>query len=146
MLCLVMSPILVWQMLATVLTRLECAYGLKYVELNHRNPNNPWSTRQTAVYHQFSCGQETNSSTWVLVATSKRTKHSVGRYVRGSSDLTALNPFEIHLIILDTSLANWRPCIVYLTEQITKQVGDGLVYDFLFLFDFLFFMGCSWMY
>lgn len=38
--------------------------------------------------------------------------------------MTALNPFEIHLIILDTSLANWRPYIVYLTEQITEHVGD----------------------
>ena len=78
--------------------------------------------RQTAVYHKHSYGQDVNTPTWMLVAASKRTKRSVRKYVEGSSNLTALNPFEIHLIILDTSLANWRPYIIYLTEQITEQV------------------------
>ena len=81
--------------------------------------------RQTAVYHKHAYGQDVNTPTWVLVAASKRTKQSVQKYVEGSSNLTALNPFEIHLIILDTSLANWRPYIIYLTEQITEQVRRG---------------------
>lgn len=105
----------------------EIAYGLKYVELNNRSARKPWSTRQSAIYHRYAYGQEANTSTWVLVASSRRTKRSVGKYVRGSSDLTALNPFEIHLIILDTSLANWRPYIIYLTEQITEQVEIWLL-------------------
>ena len=106
---------------------IECAYGLKYVELtNRQNSRKPWSTRQTAIYHRYAYGKEANTSTWIIVASSKRTKDSVGRYVKGTSDLTALNPFEIHLIILDTSLATWRPYIVYLTEQITAQVSNAV--------------------
>lgn len=100
----------------------ECAYGLKYVESNNRNGQKPWSMRQTAVYHKYVYGQDVNTSTWMIVAVSKRTKRSVGKHVEGSADLTALNPFEIHVIILITSLANWRPYIIYLTEQITEQV------------------------
>lgn len=121
-----MYPVSVRKVVSAILIRLECAYGLKYVELNNRSGRTPWSTRQTAVYHKFSYGQEANSSTWVFVAIPKRTKLSLGRYVRGSSDLTALNPFETHLIILDTILANWRPYIVYLTERINEHVGDVL--------------------
>ena len=42
--------------------------------------------------------------------------------MKSSRDPASLNPFEIHLILLDSALANWRPYIVGLTEQITKQV------------------------
>ena len=103
-------------------TLIECAYVLKYVDLNHRSEQKPWSMRQTAVYHKYAYGQDVNTSTWMLVAVSERTKRSVGKYVEGSSDLATLNPFEIHVIILDTSLANWRLYIIYLTEQVTEQV------------------------
>lgn len=43
--------------------------------------------------------------------------------MRESSNLLAVNPFEIHLIVLDNLLANWRPYIIYLTEKIAEQVG-----------------------
>ena len=101
----------------------ECAYGLKYVELNSRSSSSPWSIRQTAIYHQYAYKHDRYFSTWLLVAPSKGTKQSVETYVKQSSDLSTLNPFEIHLLILDGSLANWRPYIVYLTEKITEQVG-----------------------
>ena len=43
--------------------------------------------------------------------------------MRESSDILESNPFEIHLIVLDNVLANWRPYIIYLTKKITEQVG-----------------------
>lgn len=57
-----------------------------------------------------------------MVAASKRTETSLDRYIKSCEDITQLNPFEIHLIVLDTALANWRPYIVGLTEKITQQV------------------------
>ena len=78
--------------------------------------------RQTVIYHRYAYGQGVYTSTWMLVAASNRTKQSVAKYVEGSSDLNALNPFEIYALILDTSLANWRLYIIYLTEQISEQV------------------------
>ena len=101
----------------------ECAYGVKYVELNKRSSRNPWSIRQTGIYHQHASEQQRKVSTWVLVAPSERTKLSVERYMKESSDMLASNPFEIHLIVLDNLLANWRPYIIYLTEKIAEQVG-----------------------
>ena len=99
---------------------LDCAYGLRYVELKHRESETPWSVRQMAIYHKFR--SKCKSSTWIMISASQKTELCLDRYVRSCTDLASLNPFEIHLIILDTALANWRPYIVDLTERITEQV------------------------
>ena len=57
-----------------------------------------------------------------MIAASKRTEISLDRYIKSCKDIAQLNPFEIHLIVLDTALANWRPYIVGLTEKIKQQV------------------------
>ena len=103
-----------------LLTAPECAYALRYVELNRRKESKPWSVRQTAVYHKYELDQL--SSTWVLIAASGSAQLHLDRYVKSSDNLATLNPFEIHLILLDTALANWRPYIVDLTEKVAKQV------------------------
>ena len=102
------------------LTNLELAYGLRYAELNNRRAQDPWSIRQTVVYHKYKTNDR--SSTWVMIAASRRTETSLDRYIKSCEDIAQLNPFEIHLILLDTALANWRPYIVDLTERITQQV------------------------
>ena len=102
------------------LTQLEIAYGLRYAELNHRSVQDPWSIRQTVIYHKYKANDK--SSCWVMIAASKRTEVSLDRYIKSCEDIAQLNPFEIHLIVLDTALANWRPYIVGLTEKLTQQV------------------------
>jgi len=57
-----------------------------------------------------------------MIAASKRTKRSLDRYVRSCNNLASLNPFEIHVIVLDTALENWRPYIIALTERVMQQV------------------------
>ena len=56
-----------------------------------------------------------------MVAASRRIKVSLRRYIQSPLDLAATNPFEAHLILLDTILANWRPYIVHLTKLVTDQ-------------------------
>ena len=102
------------------LTNLEIAYGLRYAELNNRPVQDPWSIRQTAVYHKYKANDK--SSSWVIIAASKRTETSLDRYIKSCEDIAQSNPFEVHLIVLDTALANWRPYIISLTERITQQV------------------------
>lgn len=97
----------------------ECAYGFRYVELNNRDRRKPWSVRQTAMYHKYQVKE--GSSTWVIISASKAAKLGVERYIKDSQIPTALNPFDIHLILLDTALAKWRPYILYLTEQVKIQ-------------------------
>ncbi|MCJ1242727.1 hypothetical protein MMC14_010736 [Varicellaria rhodocarpa] len=97
----------------------ECAYGLRYVESKYRSDKKSWSVRQTAVYHKYKGRGE--SSTWVLISASDSAHRRLDRYIKSSTNITTLNPFEIHLILLDSALENWRRYIVDLTEKITQQ-------------------------
>ena len=102
----------------------ECAYVLRYVELNHRgNEDAPWSLRQTAFYHRFE--KSSGTSSWVYVALSLRAQARLDAYLKATGNVAAFNPFELHLLLLDTAMANWRPYLVYLTAQTNNQVGEG---------------------
>ena len=57
-----------------------------------------------------------------MIAAPERTKSSLERYVASCTDLASLNPFEIHVLIFDSALANWRSYIIALTEKISLQV------------------------
>ena len=57
-----------------------------------------------------------------MIAASERTQSSLDHYVGSCTDLASLNPFEIHVLVLDSALTNWRPYIIALTEEITHQV------------------------
>ncbi|MCJ1379470.1 hypothetical protein MMC17_002571 [Xylographa soralifera] len=106
----------------------ECAYGLRYVELNNRMDTvEPWSIRQTVVYHKYSIQQQ--SSTWVFIAASKTAELRMDRYIKSVDTMVDSNPFEIHLIILDTALANWRPYVIYLTVKIMDMSNLVIVAD-----------------
>lgn len=98
----------------------ECAYELRYVEPNVHYVKKPWRLRQTAVYHRFRV--ENLSSTWVVVSASSNTESSIDRYIKSSGDLTAPSPFEIHLLIVENALSNWRPYVIHRTEKIVEQV------------------------
>jgi hypothetical protein len=92
---------------------------LRYVELNNRDENAPWSVRQTAIYQKY---RNPGASTWAFVAISQRAEERLDMYLRTAGSMDDLNPFEIHLLLLDTAMANWRPYMVYLTAETNKQV------------------------
>ena len=97
----------------------ECAYGLRYVELNHRSTARPWSMRQMAVYQGHKSMEK--SSIWILLSASQRTETCIDRYIKSAENLHELNPFEIHVLILEIALTNWRPYIMHLTKEISQQ-------------------------
>lgn len=105
---------------------LECAYILRYVEHTNRPGKIPWSLRQFAIYHRFKPAQQSRCSTWIIVGASERTKVRLDQYTRSVKDLRTANPFELHVIFLDTVITSWRPYISYLTELVSKQASDAL--------------------
>ena len=105
---------------------LDCAYGLRYVELNNRGKAEPWSIRQTAIYHKYRT--ETKSSTWIMISASPNTRGVLERYINSSEDLASLTAFEIHLLMIDTALANWPQYIMDLTDKISKQVSQSFLF------------------
>ena len=65
-----------------------------------------------------------------MIAASEKTRSSLDLYIRSCTDLASLNPFEMHALILDSALANWRSYIIDLTERITCQVRRALCCQF----------------
>ena len=105
------------------LISLDCAYGLRFVELNNRSKAEPWSIRQTAICHKYRT--DTKSSSWIMVSASPNTKGVLERYINSSKDLASLKAFELHLLMIDTALANWPQYIMDLTDTISKQVSQS---------------------
>ena len=83
--------------------------------------NKPWRLQQTAVYHRYKL--DDGSLSWVAVSASSSTESAIDHCSKSAGDLTAPFPFDIHLLIVEKALSNWRPCIVHLTEEITEQVS-----------------------
>lgn len=106
----------------------ECAYILKYMEFTNRGSGKePWSFRQTAVYHRYKPPKYKNCSTWILVGASSRAEVRLDRYTRSIPNIQDANPFEIHLIFVDTVLTSWRPYIADLTKDIQQQSDRALL-------------------
>ncbi|OCL07709.1 hypothetical protein AOQ84DRAFT_440040 [Glonium stellatum] len=106
----------------------ECAYVLRYVEFTNRGGGKePWSPRQMAVYHRYKPLARTSCSTWILIGVSERAKMRLDRYSRSIPDIQNANPFEIHLIFVDTTLASWAPYIVDLTINVQRLADKALL-------------------
>ncbi|KAH6682672.1 hypothetical protein B0J14DRAFT_673055 [Halenospora varia] len=103
-------------------SKYEISYQLRYMENNRRLHGDPWSLRQTGVYHQYSGrGDDDTKNLWVLL-------HPVNESVvcsrlesAASSDLGVeemkFNPMRLHLLIFSSYIDNWR---LYL-HDITRQ-------------------------
>lgn len=115
-------------------TSTECAYGIRYVELNgFAPPRESWSVRQTAIYQKYKDGKQT----WILISPSKDLQAKVETYMETLSDprsgSQAENPFELHSILIACALNKWRWYIESLVKRATDQsnnviaanVGEG---------------------
>jgi hypothetical protein len=43
-------------------------------------------------------------------------------YISACEDLSTINPFEIHVLVLNAAMANWRPYLIHLTTETGQQV------------------------
>jgi hypothetical protein len=98
----------------------ECAYGLRYVEKNgYGDKKEPWSVRQTAIYQKYKDGMET----WVFISASKQAETKAIEFIDqfGINRPVSTTPFDLHLILLEVALANWRWYIKSLVERTTEH-------------------------
>jgi hypothetical protein len=98
---------------------LECAYGLRYVELNgYGCQKEPWSVRQTAVYHNFKGDNET----WIFISPSPLIESKASEHIEQfkEKDIEEVNPFELHLKLVTATLSNYR-----LYESLLLQLAKG---------------------
>ena len=107
---------------------LECAYGFRYVELNHRtlarheNPDyDPWSVRQSAIYQQYN--RHYDRVMFILIAPSETARKRLEENVRrAGAKGRRLNAFDLHRILLSTLHENWRLYVRSLESLMTQQV------------------------
>ncbi|KUJ20793.1 uncharacterized protein LY89DRAFT_640613 [Mollisia scopiformis] len=110
----------------------EYAYMLRRVELNgraHTEDDNPWSIRQTAVYHRLSAPKtQSLKSTFLLIAPSENVEDQFGRCLSQSNaeDGMALSPWNVHRILVADSLRGWMDYMAYL-EKGLKEQSDHIV-------------------
>jgi len=128
----IVPPKLRWRMIPTPSIQeghptFECMYGLRFVELNGRGgasqPTSRWSFRQTAVYCNF--GPIPQDSTWIFVTPSQLAQERLDGYASCTYE-TSANPFEIHLLLLDTAMANWRHYLVDLATETDQHAAQSL--------------------
>ncbi|KAG8534358.1 uncharacterized protein KY384_001202 [Bacidia gigantensis] len=103
----------------------ECAYAIRYVDLNKRRDDKPWSLRQTAVYHRYDAQVQT--STWCCVAASEQVETCLDQFAEAFQRCDATTSFGAHAMLLDTALVGWRPFMINLTERINQQSDKILV-------------------
>lgn len=57
---------------------------------------------------------------------SQRTEGRLDQYTRSVDDVVAANPFELHVIFLDTVISSWRPYLVDMTKEVSDLVTRTL--------------------
>lgn len=60
------------------------------------------------------------------MGSSQRTEGRVDQYTRSVDNIVDANPFELHVIFLDTVISSWRPYLVYKAKQVTDLVCGHL--------------------
>jgi Mg2+ and Co2+ transporter CorA len=97
----------------------ECMYGLRFMELNGRDdPNQPtykWSFRQSAIYCKICTNPQ--EATWVFTSPQAAVQCQLDQYIHRSADVGTSNSFEIHLLLFDNAIANWRYFLVDLAAE-----------------------------
>ena len=63
-----------------------------------------------------------------MVSASPNTKGVLKRYISSFKDLASLEAFELHVLMIDTALANWPQYIMDLTDKISKQVRQSFLF------------------
>jgi hypothetical protein len=98
----------------------ELCYNLHHVEQNGRNRGNPWSLRQTGIYHQLDLA--TKRSVWIFIQASGPTREEIFRVLRSAR--YGENPMLLHLEVLFAMSRNWPDYIEYLSSKLDELASN----------------------
>lgn len=97
----------------------EIAYGIRFIQKNHRERWKPWSLRQFVVYNKTQYLK--NESRWLFFSVPPVIRVQIEAYMHDMNTDIASNPFDIHVLILAAAVKMWRPYFVYLTAKIIEE-------------------------
>jgi hypothetical protein len=112
---------------------------LRRVELNGRDASNggePWSIRQTAVYHNLS--EHTSpkekprkanlKSTFLLIAPSENVEWHRSQYLENTTGagktISQVVPWNLHQILIADSMRGWMDYMASLEERLKDRVSQ----------------------
>ncbi|OJJ39788.1 hypothetical protein ASPWEDRAFT_105628, partial [Aspergillus wentii DTO 134E9] len=102
----------------------DIGYNIKYAALHMRSfPKDPFSIRETGVYHSFNAN--TQKSSWVFLQASDSLRERIKHCFSRTSESQAMVQFQIHGMVLQTASHGWRDYLVYLEETFSKLVDRG---------------------
>jgi hypothetical protein len=102
----------------------EFCYNLRYVERNGRNQGNPWSLRQTGVYHSYD--RKSQKSIWIILQPSTFVLENIEHFVRSltQDDFLSRGAYILlHCFILSSMEKNWRDYIEDLQARLNNLVS-----------------------
>ena len=111
----------------------EISYQLRYVERNKRKCGDPWSLRQTGVYHKYSAQDELSpENLWILFhpmpksVAYKRLQETTAAELRGRD--TRPDPLRLHLLVFSSYVDNWRLYLHDITRKFLELVCSHSYY------------------
>lgn len=93
------------------------------MEKNNRRKGDPWSLRQSGVYHQISVSSR--RSTWIILQSSNRVRAQLKLALKSNLEQGREideNAIYFHIIFLASMADNWQEYLEYLHSQITSFV------------------------
>ena len=107
---------------SSFLTIIEIGYTISYFEKHGRELEDPWSSRQCAVYQNFSSRQ--TSSIWIFIKLPQQIKNHLRRIHSREEDWPLSgHPMALHLLLLLSCEHNWDLYIRYLGNELSLMVS-----------------------
>lgn len=89
------------------------------MERTNRIKKFPWALRQYVVYHKYNDNAGPPHSTWAFFGRSQRSEDCVDRHF-SNADLLSPYPLGLHIRLLKTAIASWRPYLIYQNEELQR--------------------------
>jgi hypothetical protein len=107
----------------------ECAYAFSHVDKDRKvgvSADTYWPVRRTAVYHRYSVCPGRKRSVWIVIGSAGGSqdlrKQILDYHAQTTGYKTQPSPFELHLLIQNCHMGNWRPRMRWLADEMFRQV------------------------
>ncbi|TGO60179.1 hypothetical protein BOTNAR_0149g00020 [Botryotinia narcissicola] len=110
----------------------DLMYVIRQVELNGRGGTNPWSIRQTAVYHgkrpdetsSLPVSIKTAPLTLLIIAPTSNAEMRITEYLEErAADKRQMSSWDLHRIIVSDSLSGWQDYMTSLEARLREQTN-----------------------
>lgn len=100
-------------------------YIFKYAERRMGDPDEPWSIRQTAVYHQQRC--RTDESIFLMLhplyGSHADTQLRQSLKQEDARQGYVQRPINIHILMVTSYLSRWRDYLLYYEDEVQQLVS-----------------------